>query len=114
MHRRCPLDEKKIFCLCLKDTATLTPEKLYTTKYIVMMEAYIADSHTSFYIPAIKKLVFHLPHVRILGNNDCGSTGRKAFKLQSANQDVLCCLDYTDRVVASLAHQIQCEYYGEN
>ena len=32
-----------------------------------MMETKISGFHTSFYIPAIQKLVFHLPHVRILG-----------------------------------------------
>ena len=79
-----------------------------------MMEKSIADSHTSFYIPEIQKLSFIRPHVRILGTNHCGNTRHKAFKRRSANQDVLCCSDYSERVVASFAHQIQSEYYGVN
>ena len=69
----CPLD-KNTFCqLCFQDPATVTPTKLYTIKELVMMETYIAGFHTSFYIPAIKNLTFHLPHVRILGTNHCGN-----------------------------------------
>ena len=37
-----------------------------------MMETTISYFHTIFYIPAIQKLAFHLPHVRILGTNQCG------------------------------------------
>ena len=41
----------------------LIKTKIYTRKELVMMETSIADFHKSFYIPAIKKLAFHLPHV---------------------------------------------------
>ena len=51
VHGRRPLDERKNDRLCFQDLATVTPEKLYTRKKIVMMETYIADFHTSFYIP---------------------------------------------------------------
>ena len=37
-----------------------------------------------------------------------------AFKRRELIQDVLCCLDYAERVVASFANQIQSEYYGGN
>ena len=79
-----------------------------------MMETYIAYFHKSFYIPAIQQFSFHLPHVRILGTNDCGNTLCEEFKCNISNQDFLCCRDYVDRVVASFAHQIQSEYYGVN
>ena len=72
-----------------------------------MMERTIFDFHTSFYIPAIQKLPFHLPHVRILGTNPCGEMRRTAFKRREIFQDVLCCCDYAERVVASFANQIQ-------
>ena len=70
-----------------------------------MTETYISDFHTSFYIPSIKKLAFHLTHVRILGSNHCINTRREAFKCHSTKQDVLFCRDYAERVVASFAHQ---------
>ena len=79
-----------------------------------MMETTIYDFHTSFYIPAIKKLAFHLPHVRILGTNHCGEIRPKAFKGHELFQDVLCRCDYAERVVTGFANQIQSEYYGGN
>ena len=78
------------------------------------METTISDFHTSFYIPAIQKLAFHLPHVRILGKNHCGELRQTAFKRRELFQDVLCRRDYSERVVASSANQIQSEYYGGN
>ena len=39
---------------------------------------------------------------------------RTAFKRRELFQDVLCCRDYAERVVASFANQIQSEYYGGN
>ena len=72
-----------------------------------MMEKTISDFITSFYIPAIQKLAFHLPHVRILGKHYCGAMRRTAFKRRVLFQDVLCCRDYADRVVASFANQIK-------
>ena len=79
-----------------------------------MMQTSISDFHTSFYKPAIYKLAFHLPHVRILGTNHCGELQRTALKRRELFQDVLCRRDYADRVVASFANQIQPEYYGGN
>ena len=79
-----------------------------------MMETYISDFHTIFYIPTIQKLAFHMPHVRILGTNHCGELLRTAFKLCESFQDVLCRRDYAERLVAIFANQIQSEYYGGN
>ena len=72
-----------------------------------MIETTISDFHTSFYIPAIHKLAFHLPHVRILGKNHCGELRRTDFKRRELFQDLLCRRDYAERVVASFANQIQ-------
>ena len=72
-----------------------------------MMKTKNSDFHTSFYIPAIHKLAFRLPHVRILGTNHCGEMQRTAFKQRELFQDVLCRRDYAERVVASFANQIQ-------
>ena len=88
--------------------------KLYTRKELVMLETTISDFHTSFYIPAIQKLAFHLPHVRILGTNHCGEMRRTSFKRRELFQDVLCRCDYSERVVANFSNQIQSEYYGGN
>ena len=74
----------------------------------------IYDFHTIFYIPAIQKLAFHLPHVPILGTNHCDAMRHTDFKWRELFQDVLCHRDYDERVVASFAHQIKSEYYGGN
>ena len=39
---------------------------------------------------------------------------RTAFKQRELFQDVLCCCDYAERVVAKFANKIQSEYYGGN
>ena len=78
------------------------------------METKISDFHSSFYIPAIQKLDFHLPHVQIVGTNHCGELRCTAFKQRELSQYVLCRCDYAERVVASFAHKIQSEYYGGN
>ena len=78
------------------------------------METTISDFYTSFYMPAIQRLAFRLPHVRILGTNNCVAIRRTAFKKRELFQDVLCRRDYTERVVASFANQIQSEYYDGN
>ena len=72
-----------------------------------MMETTISGFHTSFYIQAIQKLAFHLPHVYILGTNHCGAMQRKDFKRRELFQDVLCRRDYSERLVARFSHQIQ-------
>ena len=79
-----------------------------------MMETTIYKSYTSFYIPAIQKLAFHLTHVRILGTNHCGEMRRTAFKQRELFHDALCRCDYDERVVSIFSHQIKSEYYGEN
>ena len=71
------------------------------------METTISDFNTSFYIPAIQKLAFHLPHVRILGTNHCGELRRTAFKRRELFQYVLCRCDYAERAVARFSHKIK-------
>ena len=71
------------------------------------METKKSDFHNSFYIPAIKKLAYNSPHLRIIGTNHCGEMRRIAFKGREVFQYVLCHLEYTERIVASFDHQIQ-------
>ena len=100
--------------MCKQEYLPDKSTKIYTRKELVMMETTISDFHTSFYISAIQKLAFHLPHVRILGTNHCGEMQRTAFKQCELFQYVLCCRDYSERVVASFSNKIQSEYYGGN
>ena len=79
-----------------------------------MIETKISDFHTSLYIPAIQKLTFHLPLVRILGTNHCDEMRLTDFKRRELFQDVLCRRDYDEMLVSNFDNQIQSEYYGRN
>ena len=100
--------------MCKQESSPDESTKINTRKELVMTETIISDFHTSFYILAIQKLAFNLPHVHILGTNHCGEMQRTDFKRRELFQDVLCCRDYADMVVSIFAHQIQSEYYGGN
>ena len=100
--------------MCEQESLPDKYKKIYTRKELVITETKISDFHTSFYIPAIQKLAFRLPHVRILGINHCGEMWRTAFKRRELFQDVLCLCDYAERLVVSFANQIQSGYYGGN
>ena len=92
--------------MCKQESSSDKFSKIYTRKEPLRMETTISDFHTSLYIPAIQKLAFHLPHVRILGTNHCGEMKCTAFKQHELFQDVLCCCDYTERAVERFANQI--------
>ena len=55
-----------------------------------MMDTTISDFHTSFYIPDIQRLSFHLTHMHILGTNHSGEFRRTAFKRFELFQYFLC------------------------
>ena len=74
-----------------------------------MIEKSIADLHTSFYIPLIQQLLFHLPHVSILGTDHWGKSLHEAFKCRRAYKDLFCGRGYADIMVASFEHEIQSE-----
>ena len=71
------------------------------------METTISNFDTSFYIPEIQKLAFHIPHVQIIVINCCVESLRTAFKRRESFQDVLCRRDYDEREVDIFPHQIQ-------
>ena len=58
--------------MCKQEYPSDKFRNIYTRKDRVMMETTIYEFHTSLYIPAIQKLHFHLPHLRMLGTNHCG------------------------------------------
>ena len=100
--------------MCKQESSSDESKKIYTRKELVMMETKISDFHTSFYIPSIQKLAFHLPHVRIIGKNNCGEMRRIDFKGRELFQDVIFLRDYAERVVTRFANKIKSEYYGGN
>ena len=106
-HVRLRLSDKKSCQECQQDTASLKSTKIYTRNELVIMKTTIYNFHTSFFIPEIQKLAFPITHVQILGRNHCGDSRQTAFKRHKSFQDVFCCNDYAERVVASFANQIK-------
>ena len=106
-HSRTTLKDKKIYYMCKQESSSDESTKIYARKEVVMTETTISDFHTSFYIPSMQKLAFQLQHVRILGKNNCGKMRHTDFKRRELFQDVLCCRDYAEMVVARFSHQTQ-------
>ena len=100
--------------MCKQESSSDESTKIYTIKELVMMETKKSGFYASFYIPTIQKLAFHLPYVHILVKNHCGELRHTAFKRRELFQDILYLRDYSERLVASFANQIQSEYYGGN
>ena len=71
-----------------------------------MTKKSIVEFYQHLYIPTMKKLALHLPHIRIIETHYCVNTQWEAFKHSSAYQYVLCHIDYAECVVSSFAHQI--------
>ena len=79
-YGRIPLNDKKVCCIFKQDPASEKSIKIYTRKELVMMETTLYNFYTSFYIPEIQRLEFHIPHVQIMDTNHCGDSGQTAFK----------------------------------
>ena len=106
-HGRFPLNYKKLCLICRQYSSSEQPIKIYNRKQTVMMDTTISNFHRSFFIPEIQKLEFRIPRVQILGKNQCGEFCQTAFKRRESFQDVICCSDYSERIVSSFPHQIQ-------
>ena len=90
--------------MCEQESLPDSSTEIYIRKELVMMGTTISGFRTSFYIPGIQKLVFQLPCVCIFGTNHSGEMRRTAFKRHELFQDVLCCRDYAERLVASFSN----------
>ena len=106
-HSRITLKDKKICYMYKQESLPDISTKIYTRKELVLMETTISYFHTSFYIPSIQNLAFHIPHVRIPGTNHCGEMRCTAFKRHELFQDDLCRHDYSERLVVSFVNQIK-------
>ena len=81
--------------------------KVYTGKEFELPETSVTEFNEKFYIAAIQKLAFNLPHVNILGNYHCRKECHDVFIPWVSLNDVLCCHDCAERVVSSFYHKIQ-------
>mmetsp|Transcript_48111 Transcript_48111/g.102792 ORF Transcript_48111/g.102792 Transcript_48111/m.102792 type:complete len:335 (-) Transcript_48111:136-1140(-) len=65
--------------------------------------------HTEYYIPSLKKLAYHRPHVRILGKKQCGGARLKALKRKPS---VRTRRDYVEHLSAAFNLEAQHEHFG--
>ena len=93
--------------MCQQESSSDEFRKIYTRKELVILDTKISDFNTCFYIPAIQKLAFHIPHVHIIGTYHCGEMRRTALKQRELFQDVIFRRDYANRLVAIFDNQIQ-------
>ena len=91
--------------MCSTVNSSERTSKVYIQKEVVLLGTSITESHEMFYILAIQKLAFLLPHVRILGTHHCDKEHRDAFKRRYHLYDVLCHCAYEEQLVYSFSHQ---------
>ena len=106
-HWRNPLKDKTLCRMCKQESSSENSTKIYTIKELVMMETTISYFRTSFYILAIQRLAFHLPHLLILGTNKFSALWHTAFKRCELFQDVICLPDYDEGVVTIIGYHVK-------
>ena len=85
--------------------------KVYTKKELTLLETSIKEFYEKVNIPEIQKMAFILPNVHILGTHHYGE--KSVIHLNVVEicmmfyADVLCPLDYEERLVSIFSHQIQ-------
>ena len=78
LHKQLLPDHGKTCPFCT-NTENVEKEKVTTWKILVLSSCSILDFHSEYYIPEIKILAFHLPHVYILGVNHCAGKKHAIF-----------------------------------
>ena len=91
-------------CMCIQESSSDESTKIYTREEIFIMETTISDFCTSFYIPSIQRLAFHLPLLCILGTHHCGELQHTDLKHCGLFQDLLCHHGYAERLFTRFAN----------
>jgi hypothetical protein len=96
---------------CKTDPAPATKKqpKIRSRKHLSEEECAMGTFHAKYYQPALEKLAYHRPHVRILGKSCCGSARFEAFKRKPS---VRTRRDYAERLAAAFNLEAQHEHFG--
>ena len=108
------MTDENLCSLCNDEPNETKRGKVHKRKMLVLKERIIAEFHKNFYKPVIQKLAFHLPHVRMLGTNNCGKMCREYFKARQDKKDVITRRDYAEQLTEKFPVQIQCQHFGGN
>ena len=71
-HGRLPHKYRTTCSMCFTMPSSDTTDKVHTSKELVLLEKFITEVREKFYIPAIQKISFRFPHVRIFATHHCG------------------------------------------
>ena len=72
MNDRVPYEEHTKCSMCSTMSITGMTVKVHTQKDLVLLDVLITEFHEKFYILAIQKIEFLLPHMRILSTHHRG------------------------------------------
>ena len=84
--------------------------KISDRKHLSRLTRPIGDFHRNFYLPALEKLAYHVPYIRILSNAYCGALRDHAFQQSPGSAKTK--RDYAERLLAAFNLEIQAEHFG--
>ena len=85
--------------------------KFTTQNILVLKPCIILDFNSDYYIPEIGKLAFNLPHVYILGKNNCAGKCHCMFVSWHNKYDWKCTRNYAE-IYQVLSEQVYSQYWS--
>ena len=112
MHGALP--ENELDCmeceLYFQDHPNYRKGTIRTRKEQTLLTRPIGIFHRDFFVPMLKKLAFHFPHVIMLGKNYCGRMRKEAF--EKALFDIMERRDYAERLAGLFDMELQQSHFG--
>jgi hypothetical protein len=84
--------------------------KIRTRKHLTLLTRPIGRFLKEFYLPALEKYSYHLPHVMILSKVVCGKMRQDAFAKDTGS--IKTRRDYAERLSAIFNMEVQSEHFG--
>ena len=86
------------------------PEKISRRKIITVKELYIGKLMKLYYLPALKKYMYHIFYVHVLSKKICGKMRTK--RCFSIIGDILSVRDYAERLSVHFNQEVQSDNFG--
>ena len=75
-------------------------------KEMILMKKSFLDFYDNFYIPMLNKYAYHLPHVILLGKNECSKIRKDSLKVG----DIETTRDYAERLSFDFDNEIMSQH----
>ena len=79
-------------------------------KEMILMKKPFLDFYNNYYIPMLEKYAYHLPHVILLGKNECSKIRKESLKIG----DVETIRDYAERLSFDFDNEIMSQHFGNS